>query len=113
MHVVLHRTAWPHGRTRAIIRTLRKRVRCTCRSHLSLLICARGRPFCHVCTFYKTQHGCAQDPNVEDPLNKEAAQMLSKDPSKFARLVRQSILEGVTIEGTRFPPCQHQPGKAR
>ena len=62
---------------------------------------------------YQVLYACVQDPNVEDPLNKEAAHMLSKDPSKFARLVRQSILEGVTIDGTRFPPCQHQPGRAR
>ena len=47
-----------------------------------------------------------QDPNVEDPLNKEAAKVLAQDPDKFERLVRQNINSGVTIDGTHFPACK-------
>lgn len=46
------------------------------------------------------------DPNVDDPLNKEAAQMMSQDRSKFERLVKLSITRGQEINGTYFPPCK-------
>jgi hypothetical protein len=47
-----------------------------------------------------------QDPNVEDPLNKEAAKVLAQDRSKFEQLVRRNIASGVTIDGTYFPACR-------
>jgi hypothetical protein len=46
-----------------------------------------------------------QDPNVDDPLNKEAAQRLQQDPQRFERLVRNSITRGERIDGHHFPPC--------
>lgn len=49
---------------------------------------------------------CFQDPNPDDPLNKEAAQMLSNDPRNFEHLVRHSITRGHHIAGTYFPPCK-------
>ena len=54
---------------------------------------------------HQTQ-GSVQDPNVDDPLNKEAAQMMSQDRSKFERLVKLSITRGQEINGTYFPPCK-------
>jgi ubiquitin-protein ligase len=48
---------------------------------------------------------CLQDPNVDDPLNKEAATMLSTQPAKFTKLVARSITHGETIEGTYFAAC--------
>lgn len=50
--------------------------------------------------------GDVQDPNVDDPLNKEAAQMMSQDRAKFERLVKLSISRGQEINGTYFPPCK-------
>lgn len=46
-----------------------------------------------------------QDPNVEDPLNKDAAKMLAQDRSRFEKLVQRSIVSGCTIDGSTFPAC--------
>lgn len=46
------------------------------------------------------------DPNPDDPLNKEAAQMLSNDSRNFEHLVKHSITRGHHIAGTYFPPCK-------
>ena len=46
-----------------------------------------------------------QDPNPDDPLNKEAANMLTSNPRQFELFVQRSIQSGHTIEGTFFPPC--------
>lgn len=43
---------------------------------------------------------------MDDPLNKEAAQMMSKDRAKFERLVKASIQKGQEINGTYFPACK-------
>jgi ubiquitin-conjugating enzyme E2 M len=51
------------------------------------------------------------DPNTEDPLNKEAAQMLASDPDRFSRLVRQTISDGATINGVSFPCCKYMRGR--
>jgi hypothetical protein len=48
-------------------------------------------------------HG--QDPNPEDPLNKDAAQKLKDNPSSFENYVQRSIKYGVQIDGTYFPAC--------
>mmetsp|Transcript_16536 Transcript_16536/g.22848 ORF Transcript_16536/g.22848 Transcript_16536/m.22848 type:complete len:182 (-) Transcript_16536:344-889(-) len=44
------------------------------------------------------------DPNPEDPLNKEAAQVLQTDPRQFEANVRKSIRGGY-VAGTHFPSC--------
>lgn len=46
-----------------------------------------------------------QEPNVDDPLNKEAAEKLAQDPRGFERIVRTSISRGERINGAYFPPC--------
>lgn len=45
-----------------------------------------------------------QDPNPDDPLNKEAAQRLRADARAFETLVQRSIAHGASIDGTYFPP---------
>ena len=45
--------------------------------------------------------GALQDPGVEDPLNKEAADVFRKDIKRFERNVRQS-LQGGYVDGIRF-----------
>ena len=47
-----------------------------------------------------------QDPNVDDPLNKEAAKMMAQHRDRFERLVRSSITRGETIDGEYFPACK-------
>ena len=44
------------------------------------------------------------EPNPEDPLNKEAAKVLSQDPRQFQNNVRRSM-SGAYIGNTYFPPC--------
>mmetsp|Transcript_38748 Transcript_38748/g.74255 ORF Transcript_38748/g.74255 Transcript_38748/m.74255 type:complete len:182 (+) Transcript_38748:96-641(+) len=44
------------------------------------------------------------DPNPDDPLNKEAAQVLRTDPRQFEQNVRRSI-QGGYVAGTQFSPC--------
>jgi len=45
-----------------------------------------------------------QDPNPDDPLNKEAAQRLRADARAFESLVQRSIAHGASIDGAYFPP---------
>ena len=47
-----------------------------------------------------------QDPNPDDPLNKQAATMLQNDARQFESTVRISISRGTHIEGSYFPPCR-------
>jgi len=44
------------------------------------------------------------DPNPDDPLNKEAAEVLRENPKLFEQNVRRSILGG-HVAGTYFPAC--------
>jgi len=44
-------------------------------------------------------------PNTEDPLNKEAAAALDKNPTAFASSVKTSLTRGASIQGTYFPPA--------
>ncbi|KAK9808637.1 hypothetical protein WJX72_000977 [[Myrmecia] bisecta] len=46
------------------------------------------------------------DPNPEDPLNKEAAAMLSNNARQFESSVQASIHRGAYIDGNYFPPCK-------
>ena len=47
-----------------------------------------------------------QDPNPDDPLNKEAAEMQTNSPRQFEAQVQASILRGCSINGHYFPPCR-------
>lgn len=47
-----------------------------------------------------------QAPNPDDPLNKEAAQMMQQSPAQFERLVAQSITRGCSIGGEFFPAAR-------
>lgn len=47
-----------------------------------------------------------QDPNPDDPLNKEAAEMQTNSPRQFEARVQASILRGCSINGHYFPPCR-------
>lgn len=44
------------------------------------------------------------DPNVDDPLNKEAAEMLRDHPEQFEQCAKRNLTGGV-INGRHFPPC--------
>lgn len=44
------------------------------------------------------------DPNPDDPLNKEAAEVLRTDPRQFEINVRRSI-QGGYVAGVQFPSC--------
>ncbi|KAJ1509201.1 NEDD8-conjugating protein ubc12 [Coelomomyces lativittatus] len=46
------------------------------------------------------------EPNAEDPLNKEAANVLKSGPTRFAEYVRRSML-GDFIDGTRYDHVMH------
>ncbi len=46
-----------------------------------------------------------KDPNPDDPLNKEAAQLLQTNERQFDALVQKSIMYGAHIDGNYFPPC--------
>ncbi len=54
-----------------------------------------------------TQHHyhTPQDPNPEDPLNKEAAESLLKNASQFEQTIQRHILRGTHIGNTYWPPC--------
>lgn len=45
------------------------------------------------------------DPNPEDPLNKEAAQMFQDNIRQFENYVQRSIHHGHYINNQYFPPC--------
>lgn len=45
------------------------------------------------------------DPNPDDPLNKEAAQMFTENPRQFESYVQRAIHHGHYIGSTHFPPC--------
>mgnify|MGYP003306300601 CR=1 FL=1 len=45
-------------------------------------------------------------PNPEDPLNKEAADMMQSNQSGFERVVRSSLERGCSIGGVYFPPAR-------
>lgn len=47
-----------------------------------------------------------QDPNPEDPLNKEAADMFRDQKRMFESQVQQSISRGAYINGSHFPACK-------
>ena len=47
-----------------------------------------------------------QDPNPDDPLNKEAAEMQTNNPRQFEAQVQASIMRGCSINGHYFPPCR-------
>jgi ubiquitin-conjugating enzyme E2 M len=46
-----------------------------------------------------------QDPNPEDPLNKEAAQKYQESQRNFETIVQRSIHYGAQIANDYFPPC--------
>jgi len=46
-----------------------------------------------------------QDPNPEDPLNKEAAVKFQENQRNFESTVQRSIHYGAQIDGQYFPPC--------
>jgi ubiquitin-conjugating enzyme E2 M len=46
-----------------------------------------------------------QDPNPEDPLNKEAAAKFQENPRQFESYVQRSIHYGAQIDSQYFPPC--------
>lgn len=46
------------------------------------------------------------DPNPDDPLNKEAAQMFVDNPRQFEQYVQRAIMYGHYIGGNHFPACQ-------
>ncbi|KAK9826184.1 hypothetical protein WJX81_005402 [Elliptochloris bilobata] len=46
------------------------------------------------------------DPNPEDPLNKEAAEMLQSNPRQFEHSVQMAIMRGSSIGTSYFPPCR-------
>lgn len=46
------------------------------------------------------------DPNPDDPLNKEAAAMMTASPSQFESVVAVAVARGVQIGGHYFPPCR-------
>lgn len=46
-----------------------------------------------------------QDPNPEDPLNKEAAQKFQESQRNFETIVQRSIHYGAQIANDYFPPC--------
>lgn len=48
-----------------------------------------------------------QDPNPDDPLNKEAAQRLRADARAFEQLVQRSITHGASVDGHYFPPREN------
>ena len=60
-----------------------------------------GRIFVHI-----TSSLALQDPNPDDPLNKEAAEMQTNSPRQFEAQVQASILRGCSINGHYFPPCR-------
>lgn len=45
------------------------------------------------------------DPNPDDPLNKEAANLLTGNARQFENYVQRSIHTGCNIEGNYFPAC--------
>lgn len=45
-----------------------------------------------------------QDPNPDDPLNKEAAEVLRNDPRQFEINVRRSV-QGGNVGKDHFPCC--------
>ena len=45
-------------------------------------------------------------PNPEDPLNKEAASMMTQQAEHFERKVKTSIVRGCWIDDEYFPPAQ-------
>jgi hypothetical protein len=47
-----------------------------------------------------------QDPNPEDPLNKEAAEMLQGNQRQFEHSVQASIMRGAHIGSSYFPLCR-------
>lgn len=50
--------------------------------------------------------GGLQDPNPEDPLNKEAAEMQQSNVRSFEAQVQAAIRHGAFIGGNYFPPCR-------
>lgn len=46
-----------------------------------------------------------QDPNPEDPLNKEAAELLLQNRNQFEQTIQRHILRGQHIGNTYWPPC--------
>ena len=75
----------------------------------SLYVPAWLSPLCCTPDFCNTSGShtpCTQDPNPDDPLNKQAAKMLQTDPRHFESIVRSSIMRGQHIDGTYFPPCK-------
>eukprot|EP00891_Asterochloris_glomerata_P005004 jgi/Astpho2/5004/Aster-x1271 len=46
------------------------------------------------------------DPNPDDPLNKDAAQMMQESPRQFETYVTSSLTRGCSIQGSYFPPCK-------
>jgi len=47
-----------------------------------------------------------QDPNPDDPLNKEAAQEMPSNPRQFEYNVKNSIVKGAYINNVFFPPAK-------
>jgi len=46
------------------------------------------------------------DPNPDDPLNKEAAAMMTASERQFEAAVANAVSRGAQIGGTYFPPCR-------
>ncbi len=47
-----------------------------------------------------------QDPNPDDPLNKEAAEAFQQNRDAFERQVQHAIMRGTNIGRDYFPPCK-------
>ena len=47
-----------------------------------------------------------QDPNPDDPLNKEAAEAFQQNRDSFERQVQHAIMRGTNIGRDYFPPCK-------
>lgn len=45
------------------------------------------------------------DPNPDDPLNKEAAQMFAENQRQFEQYVQRAIMQGAHIQSNYYPPC--------
>jgi ubiquitin-protein ligase len=55
---------------------------------------------------YRCNNVMLQDPNPDDPLNKEAAQEMQSNPRQFEYNVKNSIVKGAYINNVFFPPAK-------
>lgn len=62
-----------------------------------------------LCTYSQQSRGnntLPQAPNPDDPLNKDAAQLMQSNPSSFERYVINSITRGCSIGSDYFPAAR-------